>query len=99
WTPGTGPGRGRTRAAAKDGAERIQLPERVTMREPQNRLVLEKAVPEAADPGLAAFRALARETGAWILVGSLLLKEPGADRVVNRSFLLDDSGGIVARYD
>src|SRR5215470_14807618 len=87
------------RAAAKDGAELIQLPEMVTMLEPQNRLVLEKAVPEAADPGLAAFRALARETGAWILVGSLLLKEPGADRVVNRSFLLDSSGGIVARYD
>ena len=87
------------RAAAKDGAELIQLPEMVTMLEPQNRLVLEKAVPEAADPGLAAFRALARETGAWILVGSLLLKEPGAERVVNRSLLLDNSGGIVARYD
>jgi len=87
------------RAAAKDGAELIQLPEMVTMLEPQNRLVLEKAVPEAADPGLAAFRALARETGAWILVGSLLLKEPGADRVVNRSFLLDGNGAIVARYD
>src|SRR5215813_84337 len=55
------------RAAAKDGAALIQLPEMVSMLEPQNRLVLEKAVPEAADPGLAAFRALARETGAWIL--------------------------------
>jgi predicted amidohydrolase len=87
------------RAAAKDGAELIQLPEMVTMIEPQNPRVLEKAVPEAADPGLAAFRALAKETGAWILVGSVLLKEPGADRVVNRSFLIDGSGGIVARYD
>jgi predicted amidohydrolase len=87
------------RAAAKEGAELIQLPEMVTMIEPQNPLVLEKAVPEAVDPGLAAFRALAKETGAWILVGSLLLKEPGADRVVNRSFLLDGSGAIVARYD
>jgi len=87
------------RAAAKDGAELIQLPEMVTMLEPQNRLVLEKAVPEAADPGLAAFRALACETGAWILVGSLLLKEPRADKVVNRSFLLDGHGAIVARYD
>jgi predicted amidohydrolase len=87
------------RAAAREGAELIQLPEMVTMIEPQNPRVLEKAVPEAADPGLAAFRALAKETGAWILVGSLLLKEPGADRVVNRSFLLDGSGGIVARYD
>jgi predicted amidohydrolase len=87
------------RAAAKEGAELIQLPEMVTMIEPQNPRVLDKAMPEAADPGLTAFRALAKETGAWILVGSLLLKEPGADRVVNRSFLLDGSGAIVARYD
>ncbi len=87
------------RAAARDGAELIQLPEMVTMLEPDNRRVLEKALPEAQDPGLAAFRGAARETGAWILVGSLLLREPGADRVVNRSLLLDGSGGIVARYD
>ncbi len=87
------------RAAAAGGAELIVLPEMVEMLEPRNDLVLAKAVPEAADPGLAACRALARETGAWILAGSLLLKEKGADRVVNRSILLDRSGGIVARYD
>jgi predicted amidohydrolase len=87
------------RGAAAAGAALIVLPEMVTMIEPRNGLVLEKAVPEAADPGLAAFRDLARETGAWILVGSLLLKEPGETRVVNRSFLLDGAGRIVARYD
>ncbi len=87
------------RAAAGAGADLIQLPEMATMIEPRNPLVLEKAVPEAADPGLAAFRRLARETGAWILVGSLLFKEPGGPRVVNRSLLLDRTGAIVARYD
>ena len=94
------------RAAAKEGAELIQLPEMVTMLEPQNRLVLEKAVPEAVDPGLAAFSTLARETGAWILVGSLVIDpagEPGAEageeRLANRSFLIDAEGAIVARYD
>jgi len=57
------------RGAAKDGAQLIVLPEMATMIEPQNPRVLEKAVPESADPGLKRFRALAKETGSWILVG------------------------------
>jgi len=66
----------------------------------------EKARREADDPFLAAMRELARETGAWILVGSLVIDpagEPGAaegeTRLANRSFLLDAQGGIVAKYD
>jgi predicted amidohydrolase len=87
------------RTAAKDGAELIQLPELATMLEPRNELVVPKAKLEADDPGLAAFRALAAECGTWILIGSLLIREPGAGKVVNRSYLLDNKGGIVARYD
>jgi len=87
------------RAAAAAGADLIQLPEMATMIEPEPRLVLAKALPEAEDPGLKAFRALARETGCWILAGSLLFKEKGEECVVNRSLLLNDKGNIVARYD
>jgi predicted amidohydrolase len=87
------------RRAADGGANLIVLPEMATMMEPQTALVLRKAVPETEDPGLAAFRAAARDLRVWILVGSLLFREPGAARVVNRSLLLDDGGGIVARYD
>jgi predicted amidohydrolase len=87
------------RAAAADGAELIQLPEMATWLEPHNERVLGKALPEAEDPGLAACRELAVETRAWILIGSLLIREPGAGKVVNRSFLLDSTGAVVARYD
>ncbi len=87
------------RGAAGDGAKLIVLPEMVTMIEPQNPRILEKAVAEAADPGLKRFRALARETQSWILVGSLLIKAEGENRVVNRSYLLDADGAIAARYD
>src|SRR5262245_35569597 len=87
------------RGAAADGAKLIVLPEMATMLEPQNPKVLDKAVAEEADPGLARFRALARETGAWILVGSLLIKVPGENRVANRAFMIDPSGAIAARYD
>ena len=47
---------------------------------------------------LAAFRELARETGAWLLVGSLAIKLEAA-RLANRSFLLGPDGDIAARYD
>ena len=87
------------RGAAGEGARLIVLPEMATMLEPQNPKVLEKALPEESDPGLARFRDLARETGAWILVGSLLVKVPGENRVANRSYMIDPKGAIAARYD
>lgn len=87
------------RGAAKAGADFILLPEMVAMLEPNNDLVLQKAQPEAKDPALAAFRDLAKETGSWIHVGSLLFKEEGKSRVINRSLLLSPTGDIVARYD
>jgi deaminated glutathione amidase len=87
------------RGAAKDGAKLIVLPEMATMIEPQNPKVLEKAVVESADPGLKRFRELARETGSWILVGSLLVKAEGENRVANRSYMLNAAGEIVAYYD
>jgi deaminated glutathione amidase len=61
-----------------------------------------KARREADDPFLSGMRELARETGAWLLLGSLVI-DPGDnaadDRLANRSFLIDANGGIVARYD
>ena len=86
------------RAARGEGADLILLPENVSMLEPRGRLVREKAAPEDEHPALEAFRDLARETGAWLLVGSLTVRLAG-DKVANRSLLLDATGAIVARYD
>jgi len=86
------------RRARDAGADLITLPENATMIEPVTAQALAKAVPEQEHPGLPAFQALARETGAWLLIGSLSIRV-GEDRVANRSLLLDASGAIVARYD
>ena len=66
----------------------------------------EKARREADEPFLAGMRDVARETGAWLLIGSLVIDPagessaaPGETRLANRSFLVDPGGGIVARYD
>lgn len=86
------------REARRAGAELILLPENVGMIEPNLRLRLEKALPEADHPALAAFRQAARDTGAWILIGSLAVRA-SQGKAANSSILVDPQGKIAARYD
>ena len=86
------------REARGRGADFITLPENVALFEPRRARLLEKAEPQHSHTALAAFCALARETGAWILVGSLAVKLDD-NNIANRSFLLDGTGDIVASYD
>src|SRR5262249_42006697 len=55
-------------------------------------------VAEEADTGLATFREAARAQRLWLHIGSLAIKV-SPDKAVNRSFLIDPKGEIVARYD
>lgn len=55
-------------------------------------------VPEDQDPVLAAVRNAAATQGMWVAIGSLGLKGPDG-RQFNRSFVIDDTGEIRARYD
>ncbi|HXC90316.1 MAG TPA: carbon-nitrogen hydrolase family protein [Stellaceae bacterium] len=94
------------RRARKDGADFVLTPENTGLIEPIGKLRREKARDEASHPVLAALRELARETGAWLLIGSLAVdisREPGIPagerRLANRSYLIDAAGRIVARYD
>ncbi len=85
--------------AARDaGADFIALPECVSMMESGRDKIVANAAPADDHPALAAFRALAADTGAWLLVGSLSV-DVGGDRVANRCFLLDGQGAIAAWYD
>lgn len=53
---------------------------------------------EEQSPVLAAMRNSAARTGMWLSVGSIpVLREDG--RWANRSFVIDSSGDIAARYD
>ena len=88
------------RQAATSGAELICLPENVVMMEHGREAILSKAKTQSDHPALSAFGALARETKTHILIGSLAIRPEGAgEKIVNRSFLLDGSGGVVAHYD
>ena len=83
--------------AAIAGADFIALPETVGLIEPVNEQIPAATYAEADDVGLAAFRGRARQHGVTILVGSQLILEQ--ERIFNRSFLIDTSGEIRARYD
>jgi predicted amidohydrolase len=89
---------GGVRAAAAAGANFILLPEYAILLDGSGRVMREHSPPEAEHPAVPAFSALARETGAWILVGSITVRVDGG-LMANRLLLISAAGEIVARYD
>ena len=88
------------RAAAEQGAQLTMLPEYAALLDGSGRVMRDNSYPEDQHPALPAFQALARETRAWLLPGSITVKIEGdGARMANRSYLLSPDGAIVARYD
>ena len=89
------------RQAAAGGAKLILTPEAT------NFLIQDRAARDAVietqerDAAVAGLRALARELGVWLLIGSAIVRSghAGDDRAANRSLLVDDAGEVVAAYD
>lgn len=86
------------RLAAAGGARFILSPENCAMLEPDRAAHAQKALTEAEHPLPPLFAALARETGAWLMAGSIAARLPDG-RLANRSLLFAPDGGIVGRYD
>ena len=87
------------REAAAKGAQLVTLPEVVNICQRRGVLAKEAARLEVDDLSLATYRKLAEELKIWILIGSLAIKSKGEDRLLNRSYLLNEYGAIVAHYD
>ena len=87
------------RQAKAAGAELIATPENSGFMGRNAAASLAAGRSEAEHPALAAYRDLAREMETWLLVGSLAVREDGANRNANRSYLLGPDGEIKARYD
>jgi predicted amidohydrolase len=85
------------RAAAADGAHYVLTPEMTTILDRDKERLLAAIAPEASDPSLYRFRALARELGIHLHIGSMAIRLP--DGVANRGFLIGPDGSILARYD
>ena len=86
------------RRARDAGADFVLTPETTDMMEMKRRDAFAKAKGEAEHPGLAQLRDLAGELGCWLLIGSLVIRLSD-ERLANRSFLIDPTGAVAARYD
>lgn len=86
------------RVAHERGAELICLPEYFSCLKTRDDQFVIGALSEAEHPALPHYRNLARELGVWLLLGSLAIRA-AADKVFNRSYLIDAGGEVVARYD
>ncbi len=86
------------REAAGQGAQLIATPENTCHIRDKQTDKLDTAMPEDKHAGLPLFSDLAQELGIWLLIGSMsiLLDD---NRIANRSFMFNDKGEIVGRYD
>ena len=92
------------RQAAAEGAAYVLTPEMTTVLDRERSRLLAAISTEASDPSLARFRALARELGIHLHIGSMAIKlvgqgKDGEDGVANRAFLIAPDGTVIARYD
>jgi len=80
------------------GADYVLTPEMTNIIESKRERLMAAIVDEESDPTLAALREAARAHRIYVHIGSLAVKA-SPDKAANRSFLIDRSGEIVARYD
>lgn len=84
--------------AARGGAAMLFTPEMSGMLDRDRKRAAGKIRRESDDIVLEAVREAAAANGIWIALGSLAVEREDG-RWANRSFLIDGSGAIVARYD
>lgn len=85
-------------AAEVGGAAMLFTPEMSGLLDRDRARATRHIIVEDSDPVLAAVRDAAARSGIWVAIGSLAIaREDG--RWANRSFVINASGDIVARYD
>jgi predicted amidohydrolase len=86
------------REAVHAGAQYVQTPEMTNIIQRDRAALAASIAPEASDPAVARFAALARELGIVLHIGSLALKAADG-RIANRALVFGRGGHVLARYD
>jgi predicted amidohydrolase len=85
--------------AAEAGADLVALPEAASFLAPSRESLADLAENEADSPSLHHFSQMARHSGVWLLIGSLLIRRSEDGQLVNRSYLVAPNGKIGPHYD
>jgi predicted amidohydrolase len=86
------------RDAAAAGAVYIQTPEMTNVLVRSRDELFAKISPEGADPTLERMRAVARELGVTVHIGSIAIRRDDG-KIANRAFVIAPDGSVLARYD
>jgi deaminated glutathione amidase len=84
--------------AKRGGADYVLTPEMTNILARKRDDLFAKIVADEQDPTLATLREVARKLSIYIHIGSLAIKA-SPEKAVNRGFLIDRKGEVVARYD
>jgi predicted amidohydrolase len=85
--------------AAQEGATLICLPENAFLMEEQGKKLYQQAVPLCEHAGVLGCQAVAKQHGAWVLIGSVPVADPAHEgKVYNTSLLINDRGEVVQTY-
>jgi len=80
------------------GAQVVFLPEYCGALVAEGGVFRPPAAPEASHPVLGALRGFASDNRVWMQIGSVAVEGPDGT-IINRGFMVDDTGAIRARYD
>jgi predicted amidohydrolase len=86
------------RQAAAEGAQLILTPEGSNLLQKNREKLMAVLAPAETDAFVLGVRALARELGVWIDIGSALVKRDDG-KAANRQLLIDPEGEVAAWYD
>ena len=84
--------------AIANGAEFIATPEYCGGLKTQGSTFAPPSAPEESHPVLNGLRVFAKDKSRFVLIGSIAIDGP-ENKILNRSFLIDNDGNIVSRYD
>jgi len=85
-------------AAVQAGARMLFLPEYCGGLASDGSRFCPPSAPEDGHPVLAAIREFAQRRNVWVNIGSVAVNGPHS-KLINRGFMIDDTGEIAGRYD